>query len=51
MSEVLTMKKNYMAPEAEFLKIATSDISCASGDPVDPMNPNDPAGYGSEIYL
>ena len=42
------MKKNYMAPEAEFLGMMTEDILVVSGDPMDyEADPN----YGSEAIL
>lgn len=48
MKEVLNMKKNYMAPEAEFLGLVTEDILILSKDPMD--DEAEPA-YGSEAII
>ena len=44
------MKKNYMAPEAEFLGLMTEDILAASGEPTEPDYEHGNE-YGSEIII
>ena len=44
------MKKNYMAPEAEFLGLMTEDILALSSEPQEPGYEHDNE-HGSEIVL
>ena len=44
------MKKNYMAPEADFLALITEDILVISSEPQEPSYDADDT-HGSEIIL
>ena len=46
----MNMKKNYMAPEAEFLGLMTEDILALSSEPQEPSYEHDNE-HGSEIVL